>query len=78
MLDDYENYIGNGLGNIEDDVTRTTHKKSFDELLKEAQQELYLGCSKFSKLSFIVKLFHIKVYNKWSNKSFDMLLDFLQ
>ena len=41
MLDDYENYIGDGLGNIEDDVTRTIHKKSFDELLKEAQQELY-------------------------------------
>ena len=62
MLDDYENYIGNGLGNIEDDVTRTTHKKSFNELLKEAQQELYSGCSKFSKLSFIVKLLHLKVY----------------
>ena len=78
MLDDYENFIGNDLGNIEDDVTRTTHKKSFDELLKEAQQELYSGCSKFSKLSFIVKLLHLKVYNKWSNKSFDMLLDLLQ
>ena len=36
------------------------------------------GCSKFSKLSFIVKLLHLKVYNKWSNKSFDMLLDLLQ
>ena len=78
MLDGYENYIGNDLGNIEDDVIRTTHKKSFDELLKEAQQELYSGCSKFSKLSFTVKLLHLKVYNKWSNKSFDMLLDLLQ
>ena len=78
MLDDYENYIRNDLGNIKDDVTRTTQKKSFDELLKEAQQELYSGCSKFSKLSFIVKLLHLKVYNKWSNKSFDMLLDLLQ
>ena len=61
MLDDYENYIRNDLGNIKDDVTRTTQKKSFDELLKEAQQELYPGCSKFSKLSFIVKLLHLKV-----------------
>ena len=78
MLDDYKNYIGDGLGNGEDDVTRTTHKQSFDELLREAQRELYPGYSRFSKLSFIVKLLHLKVYNKWSNKSFDMLLDLLK
>ena len=78
MLDDYENYIGNGLGNIEDDAIGTTNKLSFDDLLREAQQELYPGCSKFSKLSFIVKLLHLKVYNKWRNKSFDMLLDLLK
>ena len=64
MLDYYKNYIGNGLGNSEDDVTRTTHKQSFDELLREAQRELYPGYSKFSKLFFIVKLLHLKVYNK--------------
>ena len=78
MLDDYENYIGNGLRNNEDDVTKTTHKQSFDELLREAQLELYPSCSKLSKLSFIVNLLHLKVYNKWSYKFFDMLLDFLQ
>ncbi|KAM3204823.1 hypothetical protein P3L10_028233 [Capsicum annuum] len=28
----------------------------FDKLLKEAERELYPGCKKFSKLSFLVKL----------------------
>ena len=50
----------------------------FDKLLGEAQRELYPGCSKFSTLSFIVKLLHLKVYNHWSNKSFNMLLELLK
>ncbi|KAG8383121.1 hypothetical protein BUALT_Bualt05G0151800 [Buddleja alternifolia] len=62
----------------------TTHKESQDEpmtfveLLKKAEQELYPGCSEFSTLSFIVNLLHLKVYNKWSNKSFDMMLKLLK
>ncbi|KAM3238807.1 hypothetical protein P3L10_013840 [Capsicum annuum] len=36
---------------------------TFDKLLKEAECELYRGCKKFLKLSFLVKLLHLKVYN---------------
>ncbi|KAM3344672.1 hypothetical protein P3S68_024381 [Capsicum galapagoense] len=50
----------------------------FDQLLKEAERELYLGCKKFLNLSFLVKLLHLKVYNQWSYKSFDMLLELLK
>lgn len=42
--------------------------------MEEAQQELFPSYLKFLTLSFIVKLLHLKVYNKWSNKSFNMLL----
>ncbi|KAL3370740.1 hypothetical protein AABB24_007665, partial [Solanum stoloniferum] len=52
--------------------------KFFDKLLEEAERELYPGCKKFSKLLFLVKLLHLKVYNQWSNKSFDMLLELLK
>ena len=48
-----------------------------DKLIKDAQHEIYLGF-KYSLLSLIVKLLHIKVLNKWTNKSFDMLLNFLK
>ncbi|KAG8364906.1 hypothetical protein BUALT_Bualt18G0047200 [Buddleja alternifolia] len=51
---------------------------TFVELLKKAEQELYPGCSEFSTLSFIVNLLHLKVYNKWSTKSFDMMLKLLK
>ena len=51
--------------------------KNIDYLFSEAHRELYPGCTKFSALSFLVKLMHIKVLNRWSNKSFDMLLELL-
>ncbi|XP_077249195.1 uncharacterized protein LOC143888642 [Tasmannia lanceolata] len=48
---------------------------SFYNLLRDAEQELYPGSKMFTKLSFIVELFHIKCLCGWSNKSFNMLLD---
>ena len=45
---------------------------------KEAEHILYPGCKKFTKLSFIIKLFHMKCLNEWSNKSFIMLLQLLK
>ncbi|KAK1570474.1 hypothetical protein Q3G72_002476 [Acer saccharum] len=50
----------------------------FNDLFSAAMQELYAGCTKFSVMSFILKLIHIKVLNHWSNKSFDMLLQFFK
>jgi hypothetical protein len=41
--------------------------QGFESLLKEARRELYPNCTKFSTLSFLVKLLHIKVLNHWSN-----------
>ncbi|XP_035540218.1 uncharacterized protein LOC118344206 [Juglans regia] len=51
---------------------------SFDHLLEDARRPLFAGCTKFSKLSIIVKLLHIKTLNGWSIKSFDMLLNLLR
>jgi len=50
----------------------------FEALLEEVQAELYPGCTKFSSLDFLAKLMHIKVKNKWTNGSFDDLLELLQ
>ena len=35
----------------------------FYNLLREAAHELYPGCKKFTKLSFIIRLFHMKCLN---------------
>ncbi|XP_075108569.1 uncharacterized protein LOC107821067 isoform X1 [Nicotiana tabacum] len=54
------------------------HAAKFYKLLEDAQTELYPGCSKVSKLSFVVKLLHLKCLNHWSNKSMDELLSFFK
>ncbi|XP_010275092.1 PREDICTED: uncharacterized protein LOC104610255 [Nelumbo nucifera] len=50
----------------------------FLKLLEDADKELYPGCKKFTKLSFIVGLYHIKCISNWSNQSFTMLLELLK
>ncbi|KAK0606488.1 hypothetical protein LWI29_038300 [Acer saccharum] len=52
--------------------------EKFYKLLEEAEQPLYSNCEKYSNLSFIVKLMHIKCINGWSDKSCSMLLEFLK
>ncbi|XP_020094140.1 uncharacterized protein LOC109714114 [Ananas comosus] len=49
----------------------------FFKLLKDGNEQLYPGCSRFSKLSFVIKLFHIKCLSHMTNKGFSMILDLL-
>ncbi|XP_010424636.1 PREDICTED: uncharacterized protein LOC104709773 [Camelina sativa] len=53
-------------------------EESFDELLADFTQELYDGCTKFTKLSFILKLYHIKCMCGISDKGISMVLDLLK
>jgi hypothetical protein len=39
---------------------------------------LFFGCTKFLKMTATFKLYNLKAKNKWSDKSFDSLLDLLQ
>jgi hypothetical protein len=48
--------------------------KKFFELLKEAQQELYPGCSNLTKVSFMVRLFELKCMGGWSNENVERTL----
>ena len=52
--------------------------KKFFNLIKEAEQELYPECKKYSTLSFIIRLLHIKCLGGWTDKSFTMLLELLK
>ncbi|XP_041003890.1 uncharacterized protein LOC121249241 [Juglans microcarpa x Juglans regia] len=51
---------------------------NFNELLDDARKPLYPTYTEFSKLSFIVKLLHIKTVGGWTVKSFDMVIKLLQ
>ena len=58
--------------------TEPSQRKKYDELFVDMETELYSRCQKFSSLNFLVKLMYLKVLNKWTNRSFDMLLKLLQ
>ena len=45
---------------------------------EDAQRKLYPGCKKFSKLSFCIKLLHIKTLCNWSDNSFDLIIDLIK
>lgn len=73
--------VGSNVVDQEEDNEDITTEKKLREnhvpMFEAAHKELYLGFSKFSAFSFLVKLMHIKVMNGWSNKSFDILLQLL-
>ena len=48
---------------------------NFLKLLRDAEEELFPGCKTFSKLSFIVHLYHIKCLGGWTEKSFTKVLE---
>ncbi|XP_042969106.1 uncharacterized protein LOC122301793 [Carya illinoinensis] len=58
-------------------IPQSSPSTTFDQQLEDAQRPLFDGCTKFSKLFFIVKLLYIKTLGGWSIKSFDMLLSLL-
>jgi len=39
----------------------------FKHLIEEAKRGLYLGCTNFSRLSFVIKLLHVKSYYRITN-----------
>ncbi|XP_071694779.1 uncharacterized protein [Rutidosis leptorrhynchoides] len=66
----------------DDDPMNTTKAPSaryagISELDKLDETKLYLGCNFMSAFNFLAKLMHMKVYGKWTNTSFDKLLQLL-
>jgi len=49
----------------------------FKHLIEEAKHELYLGCTNFSRLTFVIKLLHVKSYYRITNSAFSMILEML-
>lgn len=83
MVDPAENPIIDHTNDPIDDRTddpfdNPIKDSNFTERLKDANEELYPGCKKYSKLSAILHLYHMKCLNGWTNKSFEMLLEFLR
>ena len=70
MANQPESSSGPGTFNIPHNI--------LENLIDDSKLPLYPGCTKFTKFAFLVRLLHLKVYNRWTNKSFDMLLQLLR
>ncbi|KAF3655919.1 hypothetical protein FXO38_14450 [Capsicum annuum] len=57
--------------------TPASNNTDFLKFLKDRSQELYDGC-KYSKLEFLLKLYHIKCLGGLSDKGMGMILDLLR
>ncbi|XP_062216051.1 uncharacterized protein LOC133916413 isoform X2 [Phragmites australis] len=56
---------------------QTKEEEILSSFLKDAQAKLYPGCDAFSKLSFLVTLFHLKCLHGWTQESFTAILGVL-
>ncbi|RYR04266.1 hypothetical protein Ahy_B06g083914 [Arachis hypogaea] len=64
-----------GLSYLYDEPSR--ENRAFHDLLEDGEQELYPGGSRFSKLSFLVRLYHIKCMCGMSDKAFGLIVELL-
>ncbi|KAL2903695.1 Phosphoglycerate kinase, partial [Bienertia sinuspersici] len=48
-----------------------------EELLSDSEKPLYGGCSNYTKLAAVLKLYNLKVAHSWTDKSFTALLELL-
>ena len=68
---DGENQDGNS------DADPNDNESFFKIAMKEAKRQLYPGCNKFSRLSFVVKLLHMKSLYRLCNSAFSAILKLL-
>ncbi|XP_010233262.1 uncharacterized protein LOC100831630 [Brachypodium distachyon] len=77
--DGYDQGNRDDISNLLDDLYRSGRQADgqpnlFANLMEEAKKELYDGCTNFTRLSFIIKLLHVKSYNRVTNAAFDGFL----
>ena len=74
---DFTENLEDMLRDVEDEISDKNYKK-FQYMSSESKKPLYPRCTKFTKLSAVLKLLNLKVDNGWSDKSFTSLLELLR
>lgn len=74
-----EEDVGDNMCDMINDLEdHFVHKPDlFESMMNDAETPLFNGCKTFTKLSFLVKLFHLKASGGWTNSSFTGLLETL-
>ena len=51
--------------------------RNFDKFEEDAKCELYLGCTDYSILKFVIEMLNVKIMTNLSNKGLEMMLELL-
>ena len=65
----------NEISDNVEDTTSDNEQEKLQTLLENSQKPLYVGCTKFSILSGVLKLFGVKAKHRWTDTSFTDLLE---
>ena len=57
---------------------RNEHSREFYNLIEESELPLYPGCERYTKLSFLVKMYHIKCMYGTSDKAMSEIFSLLK
>lgn len=74
---EFENMEPNSVEDENADAQTRKKPDTYASFLEDANTELYPGCNAFSKLSFLITLYHMKCLHGWSQESFTTLLGVL-
>ncbi|CAJ2651409.1 unnamed protein product [Trifolium pratense] len=72
---DMDDRLEDMMRDIGEDSFKTAHVH--DTLCSDKDTPLYPGCTNFTRLSAVLKLFNLKAKNGWTDKSFSELLELL-
>ena len=77
---DEDEYTKDQLEDIFCDIGESSFKNAhiYDTICSDKDTLLYKGCTYFTLLSMVLKLFNLKAKNGWSDKSFTELLELLK
>ncbi|KAL3820154.1 hypothetical protein ACJIZ3_006059 [Penstemon smallii] len=75
----FDNEMNDGESSENNDLSGANKKTlQLYQMLEDASLELYPGCAKFTKFSFITHLLNLKVVSGWTNTTFTLLLNLLE
>ena len=76
-MDGIDALVGDRIRGEPRNATEDKEVHHFDKLEEDAKLELYLGCTNYSILKFVIEMLNVKVMINLSNKGLDMMLELL-
>ena len=76
-MDGIDALVGDQIKGKPRNATEDEEVRHFDKLEEDAKCELYLGCTDYSILKFVIEMLNVKIKTNLSNKGLDMMLELL-